>query len=93
MVHTIAHESNFPVIICGGKYNGEYTREEILKMEISGWTKDYSLEREERKKFGFPNIHREELDCQPRLKDYIGPMWDGDRLRYESPEVNDILSR
>lgn len=28
----------------------------------------------------------------PRLKGFIGPMWDGDKLRYETQKVYDMLS-
>lgn len=36
---------------------------------------------------------REELDCRPIIVGYLSPMWDGDMLRYETPEVYDLLSR
>jgi hypothetical protein len=35
---------------------------------------------------------RAELQGQPVLAGYCGPMWDGGPIRYESPEANDILS-
>ena len=38
-------------------------------------------------------VRREELDNQPQFEGYLGPMWDGDCLRYETQEVYDMLSR
>lgn len=95
MKKTIAHTDNFKVILCGGKYQGTYTRKEILeKFNPKNFTEDGEQEREERKRLGFPLISREELDCQPILEEfgYIGPMWDGGKLRYETQEVYDSLS-
>ena len=38
-------------------------------------------------------VYRAELDNQPKIFGYyIGPMWDGDCLRYESPEVYAMFS-
>lgn len=37
--------------------------------------------------------HRAELDNQPELKGFLGPMWDGGRLRYETQEAYDMYSR
>jgi hypothetical protein len=34
-----------------------------------------------------------ELQGQPIFKGLCGPMWDGDCVRYETPEMNDLLSR
>ena len=40
------------------------------------------------------DYNREELQGQPRFKGLCGPMWDGDGwIRYETPEMNDLLSR
>lgn len=35
---------------------------------------------------------REELRVQPKFKGLLGPMWDGDAIRYESPAAYEILS-
>jgi hypothetical protein len=35
---------------------------------------------------------REELQGQPMFKGMYGPMWDGDAIRYESPEAYAKLS-
>lgn len=36
---------------------------------------------------------RAELQGAPRFKGLVGPMWDGDMIRYETPEMYEILSR
>ena len=76
----------------GGKLNNRIlTREEIN--EISNeLTKDYSEER----KNGIA-VHRKELDNQPTVEGYLGPMYNGIDygkiiLRYETQEVYDMLS-
>lgn len=38
-------------------------------------------------------VHRAELDNQPILPGYLGPMWNGDGLRYETQEVYNQLSQ
>lgn len=38
-------------------------------------------------------VHRAELDNQPLVDGYLSPMWDGDKLRYETQEIYDLLSR
>lgn len=76
----------------GGKLNNRIlTREEINKIS-NELTKDYSKERE----MGI-TVHRKELDNQPMVEGYIGPMYNGIDygkifLRYETQEVYDMLS-
>jgi len=36
---------------------------------------------------------RAELQGQPRLAGFCGPMWDGDAIRYEDRATNDELSQ
>lgn len=36
--------------------------------------------------------HRAELQGAPRFAKLVGPMWDGDAIRYEDPAANDVLS-
>lgn len=77
-------------IFVGGKLNGTVTTTEEIKAKY--WngklTEDLS---EVRARGGL--VHREELDNQPMVDGYLSPMWDGDGIRYESPEVYDMLSR
>lgn len=72
----------------GGKYNGQILPVESVWGFASGKTPDYSAARAAR--YVAP---RAELDNMPRVPGYCGPMWDGDAIRYESPEVYDLLSR
>lgn len=43
---------------------------------------------------GFNANHRQRTELQgaPTFSGLLGPMWDGDCLRYEDQEANDILS-
>lgn len=74
---------NMPAIIVGGKYQGHYTIGEILdKFPISGYADAFENSRyKDSKIVGYP-----------RIKGLIGPMWDGDKIRYETQEVYDELS-
>lgn len=79
----------------GGEYAGEYTREEAEKLPIREPELTDDLD-DIRARGGF--VHRKELDNQFQFKGYIGPMWNGTKdgkgvIRYETPEVNDMLSR
>lgn len=89
--HSYAHDENFPVLICGGKLNGTHRRADILEHATS-YTKDYTQDRKERIQIGFPLTSRVELDLQPELDGYAGPMWDGGKLRYETWEIYEGLS-
>lgn len=88
MEKTIAHEDNFPVIIVGGELQGQYTRQYVMEHFHNGrYTQDYSQVR----KFGF-NGQRKELDRQPKIDGYFGPMWDSGVLRYETASVYNSLT-
>lgn len=39
-----------------------------------------------------PNV-RYELQGRPQFENFLGPMWDGDRLRYETQEIYDELTQ
>lgn len=70
----------------GGKLNGKILKIEEVEKIKDGITKDYT----ELRKQGIL-VHREELDNQPTIKGYIGPMFDGIdhgivNLRYEIQE-------
>jgi hypothetical protein len=75
-------------IFFGGRYNRKVVSVVDLYAEATGLTDDLT---EVRENGGL--CHRKELDNQPIIKGYIGPMWDGGRLRYETQEVYDMLSR
>lgn len=75
-------------IFVGGRFNGVKCEiEDMLKFSNGRFSKDFSKEREQ----GLC-VHRKELDNQPLFDDYLSPMWDGDKLRYETQEVYDMLS-
>lgn len=76
-------------IFVGGKYNGmEVSHDELLKMGNGRFREDNSIKRKN------GNLcPREELDNQPLVDGYMAPMWDGDKLRYETYEIYELLSR
>jgi len=75
-------------VFVGGKYNGwKPDVSEVWKI-ADGMTEDLS---EIRKQGGC--VHMAELDNQPTVSGYCGPMWDGGKLRYETWDVYDMLSR
>ena len=74
-------------VFVGGKYNRQVMEvEDVLKIS-NGTSKDWSTAR----KAG-ALVPRAELDNQPVVDGYLGPFWDGDKLRYETQEVYDMLS-
>ena len=76
-------------IFVGGKLNGKrMTVEEIKEKYWNGkLTEDLSALRARGRL-----VHRAELDNQPKVDEYVGPMWDGDCLRYESHSVYAMMS-
>ena len=58
-------------------------------------TKTEQLNRNERRKMTWKQssgaLYRAELDNQPMLEGFVGPMWDGGKLRYETPEIYNRL--
>ena len=65
-----------------------YDKVKDVPYELNGFTEDLSDKREK----GYI-VHREELDNQPRFIGFLGPMWDGGMLRYETQQVYDLLSQ
>ena len=74
----------------GGRLNGQVLDVEVVKAKYCNgkFTEDLS---EVRARGGC--VHRAELDNHPKVDGYLSPMWDGGMLRYETPEVYDMLSR
>ena len=60
----------------GGRLNGQLMQHEEVEQIAAGHSPYYGRERA----LG-ARVPREELDGQPTVKGYLGPMWDG--LRYE----------
>lgn len=81
----------------GGEYAGTYTREEAEKLPIKEpeLTDDYSKYNSDNPDAIQP---RKELQNQFQFSGYLGPMWGGIEdgkviIRYETPQVYDMLSR
>lgn len=79
----------------GGRFDGQVvTHNELIEIGNGKFTEDLT---EVRNNGGW--VHREELDNQPKVDGYVGPMYDVDywtkepHLRYETQEVYDKLSR
>lgn len=77
-------------IVCTMNGSKEFDSvDELIKAyRVSGYTEDLT----ELRKKGCC-VHREELDNQPTLVGLCGPMWDGGKLRYETWELYDLMSR
>ena len=65
-----------------------YEKYEDVPYKVRGYSEDLSELRAQ----GIC-VHRAELDNQPEYEGFLGPMWDGGMLRYETTEVYDMLSR
>lgn len=76
----------------GGRYNGMTV--EVADIYVNGmWNGLTSEDHSALRANGVIGVPRKELDNQPKVDGYLGPMWDGDGLRYETQEVYDMLSR
>lgn len=69
------------------EFSGRFTetKEEI----IEGWEK---ARKQGFGVFGYGRFPHEELMGQAIITGYVGPMWDGDKIRYETQEVYNLLS-
>lgn len=76
-------DPEMPVIIVGGDLQGKYTAQEIVdNFRTSGTVKPSENGRyADSKLIGYPKLYG-----------YLGPMWDGDRIRYESQDAYDFYS-
>lgn len=75
--------------ICTTKGSRIIEVEDIAKeYKVVGVTEDLS---EIRAKGGM--VCRAELDNQPIIEGFYEPMWDGGMLRYETPELYNLLSQ
>ena len=77
-------DPDMSVIIVGGDLQGRYTAQEIVdNFKIDGYAK--------------PSINPIYTDSKvigyPKIRGYIGPMWDGDKIRYESQDAYDFFSK
>ena len=76
-------DPNMPVIIVGGDLQGTYTAQEIVdNFDINGYVKPSPN----------PIYTDSQLIGYPKIKGYLGPMWDGEKIRYESQDAYDFFS-
>ena len=76
-------DPNIDVIVVGGDGQGEYKAGDLEQyFEVTGYVEPS------------PNsiYNNSKLIGAPKIKGYLGPMWDGGRYRYETPEVYRTLS-
>lgn len=81
----IASQNNYPIIVVGGDLEGQYSKEEFEERfadRISGY---FEVSQN-------PMYRNQKMIGYPKVRGYVGPMWDGGKIRYESPEVYDLLS-
>lgn len=71
-----------PVVVVGGEHEGRYTLGEVIDtLPIVGVMKDSENPSFRIRTAGFP-----------RIEGYLGPMWDGGKIRYESQDAYDFFS-
>ena len=78
-------------------YGGNLNRKILTREQINKISNENTQNFEEERKNGLL-VHRRELDDQPMVENYLGPMFDKIDygkiyLRYETQEVYDMLSR
>lgn len=77
-------DPNMPVIIVGGDKQGRYTAQDIIdNFDIDGYVEPSQN----------PIYTDSQLIGYPKIKGYIGPMWDGEKIRYESQDAYDFYSK
>lgn len=74
-------------VFVGGKYHCQIMDVDDVRKISNGTSRDWSIARN-----AGALVPRAELDNQPTVDGYLGPFWDGGRLRYETQEVYDMLS-
>lgn len=76
-------DPNMKVRVCGGDLQGEYTYDEFEKLaDIRSYVEPSRN----------PLYSGSKIVGYPRITGYVGPMWDGDAIRYETQEVYNDLS-
>lgn len=87
------HEMKQMLTMCyfvGGVYDGKYLTEAQVEKDLCNGKHSADLS-EIRARGGC--VHHAVLDNCPMVDGYLSPMWDAGMLRYETPEVYDMLSR
>lgn len=78
-------------------YGGSLNREILTRNQVDKISTETTQNFEKERKKGLL-VHRKELDDQPIIENYLGPMFDGIDygkiyLRYETQDVYDMLAR
>jgi len=60
--------------LCGGEYNGKMWS--FAALEVRGLITGFNKDKKAQRSAGML-VYREELDNQPHLKGYVGPMYNG----------------
>ena len=77
-------DPNMPVIIVGGDKQGRYVAQDIIdNFDIKGYVEPSQN----------PIYTDSQLIGYPKIKGYIGPMWDGGKIRYESQDAYEFYSK
>jgi hypothetical protein len=77
-------DPNIDVVVVGGEGQGNYKAGDLEQyFEITGYVEPNPN----------PLYNNNKRIGAPKIKGYYGPFCDGDCLRYESPDVYDMLSR
>ena len=72
------------VLVVGGDKQGRYKVSDLAdNFEIRGYVEPSEN----------PIYNDSPLIGLPRLKGLVGPMWDGNKVRYETQEANDFFSK
>lgn len=80
---------DIPAYFVGGRFNGLYLpHDELMKRGNGRFSPRWSA-----MKVHNPLTVNLDLEDQPKVNGYVGPMLDGGFLRYETQEMYDILSR
>ena len=74
----------------GGAYDGKYMTEAQVEKDLCNGKHSADLS-EARARGGC--VHHAVLDNCPMVDGYLSPMWDGGMLRYETPDIYEMLSR
>lgn len=76
-------DPNMPVLVCFDDHCENFKAGDLEQyFEVTGYVEPSAN----------PIYADQKMIGYPRLRGFIGPMWDGDRLRYETQKVYDMMS-
>ena len=81
----IANQNNYPIKVVGGDLEGQYTKEDFEQRFADRITGYFEVSQN-------PMYRNQKMIGYPKVRGYVGPMWDGGMIRYESPESYEMLS-